>query len=230
MKKIIILAVLVYALVFIWATQMIVTTTNGEESFELSEIESITFEQCQIVITNPNSSSEWVQGEDFTIDWENASGSQIIFYLYQDGVELGIAHDWTLNDDTCHGWLLSEWGTGSGYQIYALDSEDNCGWSEEFAIIDDGSVINVTDPNSETIWYQGSDFDIVWSNATGAQVLIELYQNGEYIGVCHNWTANDGTCHGWVVEDWESGINFKVKVIDTSDNYGWSQNFEIQNP
>ncbi len=62
MKKIFVLSFIAIAAVLI-ATQMIVHTTSGEESFELSEIESITFEN----------------GDYFLEDWENGINNQIWF-------------------------------------------------------------------------------------------------------------------------------------------------------
>ncbi|MBC8384550.1 MAG: LamG domain-containing protein [Candidatus Cloacimonetes bacterium] len=43
MKKFIILIALLFSIICIWATTMIVHTTNGSESFELGEINNITF-------------------------------------------------------------------------------------------------------------------------------------------------------------------------------------------
>jgi N-acetylneuraminic acid mutarotase len=43
MKRIVIISSLITIVAFVWATQMIVHTTSGDEAFELSEITSITF-------------------------------------------------------------------------------------------------------------------------------------------------------------------------------------------
>lgn len=225
MKKIIVLGFLVIS-VFLFATQMIVHTSEGEVSFNIGDIEQITFSECTINITNPNSETIWYQPEDFWIEWENAEGSQAKFDLYQNGEFISLCHDWTNNDGICHGWLSESWGTGDVYQVYATDTEGNCGWSEEFSIESNGSIV-VTNPNSETIWYQGDSFTVEWSNAEGSQVLVEIYQYGVYIGICHNWTANDGQCNGQVQEEWGVGDYFKVKVIEENEIYGWSEYFSI---
>ncbi len=89
-------------------------------------------------------------------------------------------------------------------------------------------IINITNPNSQTIWYQDEDIDIEWNNATGNQIIVMIFKDNVELGICHDWTANDNICNGWVNPDWGTGNNFRLKVIDENDNYGWSEEFTIQ--
>ena len=227
MKKILILSFLVITTILL-ATQMIVHTTSDDVSFDIDDIEQITFEiDGTIIVTNPDSSTIWYQEGDFFIEWSNAEGSQVLVELYHYGEYIDICHPLTDNDDICHGWVEDDWGVGDNYEVKVLDTNGNYGWSEEFSISEDTSTIIVTNPNSSTIWYQGEDFYIEWENAEGSQVLVKLYHYGVYIDICHPWTDNDDICHGWVEDDWGVGDYYKVKVLDTNGNYGWSDYFTI---
>ncbi|MCF7918666.1 MAG: SUMF1/EgtB/PvdO family nonheme iron enzyme [Candidatus Cloacimonetes bacterium] len=186
------------------------------------------WDEATITISNPNSSTIWNQGEGFSIDWTDATGSEVQFLIFKDGLELGICHEWTANDGNCNGSLVNpSWGTGSGYQIKAIDSDGNFGWSEEF-VIEDGSSIEVTNPNSSTIWYQESDFYIEWSGSEADHVEVIIYQDENEIGICHQLTLNDGICHGLVESYWGTGSNFRVKVVDDNGEFGWSEEFRIE--
>ena len=91
-------------------------------------------------------------------------------------------------------------------------------------------TINVTEPNSTTIWYHeaGIQKAIMWTNATGSQIRALIYKNEEYLDIAHDWTANDGEAYfSWDISAWGTGSDYKIKVEDNNDNFGWSNEFTI---
>ena len=91
-------------------------------------------------------------------------------------------------------------------------------------------TINVTEPNSTTIWYHeaGIQKAIMWTNATGSQIRALIYKNEEYLDIAHDWTANDREAYfSWDFSAWGTGSDYKIKVEDNNDNFGWSNEFTI---
>jgi hypothetical protein len=68
-----------------------------------------------------------------------------------------------------------------------------------------------------------------WNGATGSTVFVEIYKGTTYKGLYHGETANDGHVDRSIaLEDWGTGSDFRLKIIDSNDNYGWSDYFTIQ--
>lgn len=92
-----------------------------------------------IVISYPEDNSEWKyeQATSF-VEWENPTSSEIMFEIYVDNSLLGVYLDWTDNDgfETRTEPLDQLWVPRAGYQIKAIDSDGNYGWSASFKIVD----------------------------------------------------------------------------------------------
>lgn len=149
MKKFLILGILLSVVALIFAATMTVHTTSGEETFLLSEIMSITFDDPQqeiINVNNPNSSTTWIEFDTNTsCDWSNASGNTIYVEIYKGSVYKGIYHGETSNDGHCErGIPLDNWGTGTDFRLKVIDNEGNYGWSEYFTI-EQSSNIEIQD-------------------------------------------------------------------------------------
>jgi hypothetical protein len=112
MKKIIVSAVLVYALVFIWATTMVVHTTNGEETFELSEIESITFAP-DVDVVFQDDFNEW-NSNDWSGNWWNYNNNQ---GTWQPNVDDGVAYMQTTNYSWGQIRLNELWSPGHTFTV-----------------------------------------------------------------------------------------------------------------
>jgi hypothetical protein len=186
-----------------------------------------------INVTNPTASTIWLENDTNTsCDWNNAEGETIHIEIYKAEAYLGVYSDETENDGSVtRVSALGNWGTGTDYRLKVIDDDDNFGWSAYFTIESDiQSVINISYPNSATIW---DEFQIEtycdWTDATGETVYIEIYKGGSYLDIYHEDTTNDGHCsRNGALGNWETGSDFRLKVIDSDDNYGWSEFFTIQ--
>ena len=186
-----------------------------------------------IHITYPNSSTVWSEFQTETYcEWNNATGSTVQVEIYQGTTYKGIYHGETDNDGHCdRTTALEDWGTGTDFKLKVIDSNDNFGWSDEFTIESGSSgTINVTYPNSSTVWSEfQTETYCEWNNATGSTVQVEIYQGTTYKGIYHGETDNDGHCdRTTALEDWGTGTDFKLKVIDSNNNFGWSDKFTIE--
>ena len=57
----------------------------------------------------------------------------------------------------------------------------------------------------------------------------EIYQGDTYKGLYHGSTANDGHVdRSGALDDWGTGSTFRIKAIDSNDNFGWSVEFTIE--
>ncbi len=90
--------------------------------------------------------------------------------------------------------------------------------------------IDVTFPTSATVWTENqTDTYCEWdeSDASG-NVYIEIYNAGVLTGIYHVETTNSG--HADRIDElgsWGTGSDFRLKVIDSDENWGWSDYFTI---
>jgi len=126
------------------------------------------------------------------------------------------------------------WGGGSN-SWYALDNV-YCDWGCN--LMDEGMVIgieplgyfNVTSPDAGTIWYHGQPAGLVeWNGCTGSQVFVDLYRGDQFVANLIATTPNDGSEDPGVNVDpaWGTGSDFRLKVIDENNKFGWSDYFGI---
>ena len=128
-----------------------------------------------------------------------------------------------------------DWTPGSEYRVYLEDNFENFGWSEYFTIEESTGqeVITVTAPGVSTIWehYQTST-EVLWEYPallSGDSVRIDIYDDGDLLGVYASWTANDGEYirSEGIDPTWGMGSNYQLKVTDNLGNYGMSIYFTI---
>jgi len=181
----------------------------------------------------PESSTVWQEFETNTFcDWTNFPGDSVYVEIYQGTSLKGFYHNWTNNDGHCsRNVALGDWGNGTDFRLKVIDSDYNFAWSEYFTIeaVAPGPII-VIYPESTTVWDEfEQDTSCDWSNATGATVYIEIYKGDTYKGIYHEETNNDGHCtRNGPLGNWGTGSDFKLKVIDSDSNEGWSANFTIE--
>ncbi len=126
------------------------------------------------------------------------------------------------------------WGGGSN-AWYALDNV-YCDWGCD--VMEEGMVIgiepigffDVTSPGAEDIWYHDEAAGMVeWSGCTGTEVFVDLYQGGNFVANLIGTTANDGSEDPGMNVDpsWGTGSDFRLKVIDENNKFGWSEYFGV---
>ena len=126
------------------------------------------------------------------------------------------------------------WGGGNN-SWYSLDNVF-CNW--DCNLMDEGMVIgieplgyfDVTSPDDETIWYHDEATGLVeWNGCTGTQVFVDLYQGDHVVANLLSWTSNDGSEDLGINVDpaWGTGSDFRLKIIDENNKFGWSDEFGI---
>ena len=194
-----------------------------------------------ITVTNPNSSSIWYQYDSgYLINWDYPailSGTSVAIYIYHDGNPLDTLTTSTINDGS---WTYSDmvpgtWIPDSTYQIQIIDDLGNYGWSDSFSVEPPSGVeiITVTHPTSSTEWsHEQTDTQVIWEYPTilsSDSVRVDIYKNGTLLDSYCSWTDNDGsyTRASAIPSLWGIGDDYQLKVYDTQDNYGWSDEFSI---
>lgn len=186
-----------------------------------------------INVTFPISTTIWLEFQSNTYcEWNNASGETVKIEIYKSDTLQGT---YLLDvDNTGHAdrtEALEDWGIGTDFRLKVIDSDENYGWSDYFEIQEEISgEINVTFPTSSTVWqeYETNTY-CEWNNATGATVNIAVYQSTSFKGFYVDETNNDGYYSREIANgDWGSGSDFRLKVTDSNNNFGWSEFFTIQ--
>lgn len=197
----------------------------------LAQVENIT-------VLVPDSSTMYRHGQDVEADWTPAlsDGRTIRAELYHDGVYVGEYHPLTDNDGhLARAACPEEWGWGINYQVKVIhEPTGDYGWSEPFVIVGgtggQGGV-TVTTPDSSTHYYHGGEAEARWEPALndGRTILTRIFKGGEYVGIYHDPTPNDGDlARAAIPETWGTGVDFQVQVIHMpTGDYGWSEEFTI---
>ena len=192
MKKIIVLVTLVFSLVFIWATTMVVHTTNGEEAFELDEITSITFEDYSLVAYYPfngNANDASGNGNDGTVfdallttDRFGNSDSAYEFDGTDDHLSVPQSSELAILEDlTVSFWFYKQGNQNGSVITYSCNGEtESCNHLYEFLINSDGEAHygHEYDNGSD----QWRDIDLNLQNDTWSFVtLTKDYTNMRYL-------------------------------------------------
>ncbi len=205
---------------------------DSQENFGWSDYFTITEAGTEIIeVIYPNENTQWIEYQTNTYcDWENATGDNVYIEIYKGAIYQGLYHDETANDGQCtRNEALGNWGTGNDFRLKVIDANDKIGWSDYFTIQALNESINITFPISTTNWLEYQiKTSCDWINATGDSVRIEIFQEDTYLGEYHSWTTNDGHCNrDEALEDWGTGNDFRLKMIDANGNEGWSDFFTI---
>ena len=208
---------------------------SGEFSIDSTDI---------LEIFEPNGMTEWVQYQpNLSIEWEESEGETVRFelYLQDEFVETLATEVPNTGEWTYPGPVSGDWEPSEEYSIKAVDSYGDWGWSEYFLIVysEGEEIISVTDPDTSTVWVQlETDLPIAWEypsrvgTLSGDSVSITLFEGANLVDILASSTANDGY---WVFEDnvstaWVAGSKYRIYIEDNLANYGWSENFTIEEP
>ncbi len=92
-------------------------------AFDNSSNFSITT-SCDVSISNPTSSSAWINGDSYTIKWKNTGlcGTNVKIELYKGGSKVGTIFSSTINDGS-RSWTVTDYnqGVGTDYRIKITD-------------------------------------------------------------------------------------------------------------
>ena len=183
-----------------------------------------------ISLTSPTNGAE-NQETSLTLTW---SGNGTTYDVYLDKNNPPTTK--VKNDNSTKSYEISglDGGTKYYWQVEATKdgtSEKSGVWSFTTKSVDSEKAegtITITYPTSSTVWTLGGGNTYAeWTGATDS-VLFEIYAGGLYKGVYHITTANDGHVDGSAaLDDWGTGNEFQLKIIDKNGNFGWSEKFSI---
>ena len=193
---------------------------------------------CNIVVTNPTSSSVWTKGTTQTIRWSSSGASSHVKIEFMSCIGWLTLASSTPNDGS-FSWAVDNRGNEAclGHKIRIVDIGDNIcrGESGEFTIrVPEECDIDVAQPTAGSFWTKGETHTIQWDRPgdCGTHVSIELYKGGSRIGTISTSTPNDGS-RSWTVDDYShgTGTNYRVKATDLSTGkYDYSADFIINVP
>ncbi|MDP6669994.1 MAG: C10 family peptidase, partial [Candidatus Krumholzibacteria bacterium] len=130
------------------------------------------------------------------------------------------------------------WG-GSANAWYALDNLycpwDGCNYMVEAMLIgiEPENFFSVTEPVAGTTWVHGDALSLIeWWGSSSDNVRLLLFRGTDFVEDLSGWTANDGSelLSGEVLATWGTGSNYRVKVLDEDNHFGWSGEFSVFAP
>ncbi len=170
-------------------------------------------------ISEPNSTSRWNRGREYSIAWTSNDIDVVDIDLYQGtNFVADIADGQPVNGGT-YPWdipITVEPGTGYSIKISYTDYPEVYKISDSFEILDN-AVINVTAPaNSETL-AKGTAYTIKWTDNIEENVTIELWQNGALIETIVSDIPSNGT-YSWTPSSvLSTGTNYVIYIKSTID-------------
>ena len=182
-------------------------------------------------VNDPSSGTVWMPGDNECVTWESGAscGSTVNIFLYK-----GNSHEATLVIDTTNDenycFTVPEVPAGTDYRILAVTSGMGCeDYSEYFTIEAGECTMEVTTPNSSSVWEAGLNHRMFWnySASCGDEVTIYLYQGSSFVAQLESHVPNDGD--EWLVipNDTPSGSNYRVLVV-TNNGDAYSDYFTIE--
>ena len=205
---------------------------NGRKD---GEFEMIKQGDSQIIVTSPNGGETWELGSTHDITWtsQNPSSSYVNIKLYRSGSFISNIAGQT-SDNGSYTWSISSGQTESSYYQVRIEEYGNSSVYDEsnnyFSIeAPSNPTITVTSPNGGEEWEPGSSHAITWSSAnlSSSNVTIKLYKNGSYNSLLSSYTTNDGSYTWTISSSLSESDYYKIRieeynnssVYDESDNY-----------
>jgi len=196
-----------------------ITSLNYPTTDAYSDTFSIVDRQGPIVVLQPNYSTTWYQGVEYTVQWraQPNTGAQVKIQLYT-----GSTPDpWIMvtDNDGSAAWIVSpSHASGSDYRIRIASTtvSSTYGYSDFFTISD--NPITVTAPASTSNWDRGEEHTIQWSSTgdAGNYVKIRLYQGNDLVQTIADSTLNDGSLPWTVRTTLAPAADYRIRVTSTT--------------
>lgn len=192
-------------------------------------------ENAEITVTNPTSSSIWLDTHTYSIQWTNIGIVEDVKIQLYKGTTLieNITYTSTENDGE-YNFYVSFTGNynGTNYRIKITDYDDSnvYDYSDYFSINVGSGTITIDRPSGSDSWVVGGSYHISWTTTgTIINVDIEIYK-GDTLKYNMDDISNNDFVRWDIDENSESGTDWRVKVSnsDNSNQYDWSDYFEIK--
>lgn len=169
-----------------------------------------------VVLTDPDGGEIWAAGQTRPITWNFGSGTANIDLYDLSGANLygNIATGVT----SPYSWPIS--GTiplDDNYRIMITDAGDaTTDVSAADFRITDPIVLGV--PNGGEIWAVGQPHNITWTEGSGTNTKIELWNSFTNTKVYDITTGVVGYTYPWTIGATANGSDYIIKIIDLGDN------------
>ncbi|MCP6718614.1 MAG: DNRLRE domain-containing protein [Patescibacteria group bacterium] len=192
----------------------------------------------EITVTNPTSSSNWLELNIYTIQWTSTGDiDNVKIELYKGALfveEITSVLGYTINDGTYDFYVsIAENYDGTDYRIKISDFDDPnvYGYSGYFSINVRSGTMTITSPTSSSSWQAGTIKSITWTSTGNLlNVDIEIYKGAVLMYYIYD-VSNLGIKLWDIDAAIEIGTDWRIKISnsDNSAQYDWSDYFEIYN-
>jgi 5-hydroxyisourate hydrolase-like protein (transthyretin family) len=193
-------------------------------------------------VSAPAANELWARGSRHPIQWTTSDLSpDVRVLLLKGGVKVAVLKKSIDNDRGCPWMVPDNLALGNDYQIKVVCLESKTfGLSDPFEVCRPGDLytpIEVTVPDSNSVWEMGSTYPVNWTGGDpGTDVKIKLFKGKNLVKTIAATAANDPNGGGQF--DWQvpyslaTGTNYQVRVISNDYSYvkDASQRFEITAP
>jgi hypothetical protein len=169
-----------------------------------------------VVLTSPNGGEIWATGSTRTISWTEGSGTSTTIELWDNTTGLKITDITSGVVGYSYSWVIGATANGSNYRIKLIDVGDGS-IDQSNANFRLTQPIVVSAPNGGEIWATGSTRTISWTEGSGTNAKIELWNNSTGLKVYDITTGVVGYTFSWVIGATANGINYRIKIIDLGD-------------
>ncbi len=190
-------------------------------------------------VDDPNESTIWLHGDtSVAVEWDGTADS-IMAELYKADSLIDTLLDWQSSSRVFHrdSTVPARWGQGEDYRIRVQGDDGNYGWSDPFSIFADTTAkLSVLHPDSGALWFLEQDSlsvkirTAVPDSLLGDTLRVDLYRDSMYVTTLVEPVPFDTVLiREQELPSWyNEGANYRVKVVDTRFNFGWSGQFEIR--
>ena len=211
------------------STYKIKVIDNGDGSTDLSNAD---FRITQpIALTAPNGGEIWATGSVHNISWSEGSGTNTTIELWNSATNLKVSDIASNVVGQSYSWTIGATANSSTYKIKVIDNGDGSTdmSNANFRIT---QPIAVTSPNGAEIWRTGSVYNITWTEGSGTNTTIELWNSATNLKVSDITSNIVGQTYSWTIGATANGSTYKIKVIDNGDGSTdmSNANFRITQP
>ncbi|MFW9875207.1 MAG: Ser-Thr-rich GPI-anchored membrane family protein [Candidatus Thorarchaeota archaeon] len=194
-------------------------------------------ENAEITITEPISSTVWLDSHSYSIEWTNIGIIEDVkIQLYKSTTLIENITSTSTENDGQYSYYVSATRhyNGTDYRIRISDYEDPnvYNFSAYFSINVGSGTITVTNPTASDSWFAGSTHGVSWTTTgTIINVDIEIYK-GDTLVSNEDEVSNTGYWRWDIDENSQPGTDWRIKILnsDNSSQYDWSEYFEIKSP
>ena len=170
-----------------------------------------------VVLSSPNGGEIWATGSTHNITWTEGSGTNTKIELWDSNTALKVYDITTGVVGYSYSWTIGATANGSDYIVKIIDLGDaSTDVSDADFRITQPVVVGY--PNlAGLIWPVGSTHNITWTEGSGTNTKIELWDSNTSLKVYDITTGVVGYSYSWTIGATANGSDYIIKIIDLGD-------------